>query len=77
VSNPDFTDRELYEYFTQLSDKDLSLMIRQYAEFIVVTIDPKLLKKTSDTFHVGDYVKYEVLGNTLYGRILEIKGIAQ
>jgi hypothetical protein len=74
VTNPDFTDQELYEYFTKLSDQELSLMIRQYAEFIVSSIDPKLLEETTDDLHVGDYVKYERPGSTLYGRILEIKG---
>ena len=74
VANPDFTDQELYEYFGKLSDRELSMMIRQYAEFIVASINPILFTKASQDFQLGDYVEYPIPTGSLYGRLIEING---
>ena len=73
LKNPSFTDAEIVEHFDKMSDKELSYIIRQYAEFIVSTVDKNwITKEAKEKFKVGSYVKARSQPNSR-GKILEIK----
>lgn len=52
--NPDSSNAKISKYFDELTDQQLSIMIRKYAEFIVRTLNSDFLSKKSTIAKVGD-----------------------
>ena len=71
ISNPDFSDKEISEYMNNLTDKELSFKIREYAEFITRNINKNwIVDKNKKYIELGAYVK--IYGEI--GIIVDIKG---